>query len=112
MATAPQEMLDAFATSDAGRKFSGALANTINGLNEYACWCFFNDDHGRGKGKALDGLDETCKVLHDGYECAMRDAEDEGTTCVPWEVSYVSAVGGTGQSVVEECASVNAGNNC
>lgn len=109
-----QQQIDAVVDGNdvAARAFSGQIANTIDNLNEYACWCYFNEDHGRGKGTPIDAIDETCKTLHDGYECAMRDAEDEGTTCVPWEVSYVSAVGGTGQSVVEECASVNAGNNC
>jgi len=96
----------------AARAFSGQIATTIANLNEYACWCYFNEDHGRGKGTPIDAIDETCKTLHDGYECAMRDAEDEGTTCVPWEVSYQSAVGGNGQTIVEECSTVNSGNNC
>lgn len=98
--------------ADVARAFSGQMGNTINGLNEYGCWCYFYEDHGRGKGQPIDAIDEMCKILHDGYECAMRDAEDEGTTCVPWEVSYTSAIGGSGQSVAEECATVNSGNNC
>lgn len=90
----------------------GASQSTIDALNEYGCWCYFDDDHGRGKGNAVDVIDEMCKVLHDGYECAMRDAEDEGTTCVPWEVDYNSAVGGSGQTIQEECSTSNAGSNC
>merc|ERR1711885_54604 len=70
--------------------------NTINNMNEYGCWCYFGDDHGRGKGTPVDAIDEMCKNLHDGYECAMRDAEEEGTTL----------------STAEECANVNSGNNC
>lgn len=99
------------AASQTGRKFSGALANTINSLNEYACWCFFNDDHGRGKGKALDGLDEVCKVLHDGYECAMRDAEEEGRTCIPWEVDYIPS-GLFATDIGQDCEIQNPGSNC
>jgi len=98
--------------AEVARAFSGQMGNTINGLNEYGCWCYFYEDHGRGKGQPVDAIDEMCKILHDGYECAMRDAEDEGTTCVPWEVTYVSAVGGSGLSIAEECSSVNSGNNC
>lgn len=94
------------------KAFSGSVANTINNLNEYGCWCYFNDEHGRGKSTPVDSIDEICKTLHDGYECAMRDAEDEGTTCVPWEVAYVSAVGGSGQSIAEECAVTNTDSNC
>merc|ERR1712187_569229 len=47
----------------AARAFSGQLGNTINGLNEYGCWCYFYDDHGRGKGTPVDGIDEMCKTL-------------------------------------------------
>jgi hypothetical protein len=99
-------------SDDVQRAFSGQMGNTINGLNEYGCWCYFYEDHGRGKGQPVDAIDEMCKILSDGYECAMRDAEDEGTTCVPWEVTYTSALGGSGLSVAEECAQVNSGNNC
>merc|ERR1711884_417708 len=66
---------------DPYKAFGGQIGNTINSMNEYGCWCYFNDDHGRGKGTPVDAIDEMCKTLHDGYECAMRDAEEEGTTC-------------------------------
>lgn len=91
---------------------SGSLANSIASLNEYGCWCYFDDDHGRGKASPIDVVDEQCKVLHDGYECAMRDAEDEGTTCVPWEVHYESGLGGSPLLLNEQCAEDNPGNNC
>jgi len=94
------------------KAFSPEIQASIDNLNEYGCWCFFGDDHGRGKGQAVDEVDEICKTLHDGYECAMRDAEVEGTTCVPWEVEYNSAVGGADVSIAEGCAASNAGNNC
>merc|ERR1712203_311703 len=77
------------------RAFTGSIGKTIRSINEYGCWCYFGNDHGRGKGQPQDAIDEMCKVLADGYDCAMRDAEDEGTTCVPWEVEYVSAIGGS-----------------
>jgi hypothetical protein len=93
------------------RNFGGSQA-TIDQLNEYGCWCYFDEDHGRGKGNPIDAIDEMCKVLADGYECAMRDAEDEGTTCIPWEVDYTSAVGGTGLTIAEECAQSNVDSNC
>ena len=42
-------------------------------------WCFFDDDHGLGKGLPMDGIDAVCKNLHLGYECAMLDVEAD--TC-------------------------------
>ena len=69
-----------------GRR-SGALANAVRNLDEYGCWCYFYENVGRGKGAAVDEIDEFCKTLHEGYECAIRDSEEVGETCVPWEVT-------------------------
>jgi len=89
------------------RVFSGNLSATILSLNEYGCWCYFDDDHGRGKAQPADGVDSVCKVLHDGYDCAMLDAENRGETCTPWEVLYDAAVGGSTLTIAEECAIKN-----
>lgn len=115
----PQEILEEFAQSAEGqasgatgnKAFTGGLGQTINRINEMSCWCYFNDLHGSGKGKPIDSLDEACKVLHEGYECAMRDAEDEGTTCVPWEVSF-NAASFLATDLGQACEDSNPGNNC
>ena len=72
------------------RAFTGNIANAIQQFQEYGCWCYFYDEVGRGKGTPVDELDGFCKTLHDGYTCAILDAELEGEAeeCVPWEVSY------------------------
>lgn len=37
----------------------------------------------------MDGLDQLCKNLHDGYQCAAIDAElEDGEVCDPWFVTY------------------------
>lgn len=95
------------------RGFDQQTTQNLDHLNEYGCWCYFDDDHGRGKSHPIDGIDELCKILHDGYECAMRDAEDEGTTCIPWEVDYNSAVGGDADAeLAEKCFAANPTNSC
>ena len=43
---------------------------------------------GRGKGTPVDEVDGFCKVLADGYQCAILDLEAQGTTCIPWEEVY------------------------
>jgi len=91
---------------------NGSLLSSIERLNEYGCWCYFDSEHGRGKAQPVDALDEICKILHDGYECAMRDAEDEGTTCIPWEVDYDAGIGGSDLSMNDQCTEANLGNNC
>jgi len=76
------------------RSFGSAWAQEIIGaINGYACWCYFQDAHGRGKGSPVNEVDAQCKILHDGYTCIMMDAEDEGKNCAPWDVKYNSATG-------------------
>jgi len=104
------DWLDTQGKASGLRQF-GNLQGTVNKLNGRCCWCHFDDDHGAGKGLPLNGLDEACKSLHDCYECAMRDGEDENSPCVPWEVDYVSATGGTTESLYEACQREN-DNNC
>lgn len=62
-------------------------------INEYGCWCYFQNDHSRAKGQPVDGIDVLCKRLHDGYTCAIMDSADLGESCTPWEIQYNSAVG-------------------
>merc|ERR1712039_573566 len=70
------------------RAFSGNIANAVERLDEYGCWCYFYDNVGRGKGTPVDEIDGFCKTLADGYQCAIIDGEAEGQSCVPWEVAY------------------------
>jgi hypothetical protein len=87
-------------------------------VNEYGCWCYFQDGYGSGKGKPVDDIDVLCKRLHDGYTCAIMDSADLGDECVPWEVSYNSAIG-SGMlidmdiaTIRQECDVQNPDNGC
>merc|ERR1711981_1328458 len=91
------------------RQFSGAMADAVNQLDEYGCWCYFYDNVGRGKGQPIDEVDGFCKTLNEGYECAIRDSEDEGISCTPWEVAYVSGTG-SGSDLFTSCQNLNADN--
>merc|ERR1712178_426709 len=92
------------------RAFTGAVANSLNDLinnhGAYGCWCYFYDDVGRGKGTPVDEIDAFCKLLNEGYECAIRDSEDEGLSCVPWEQDYNSGTG-SGVNLGRSCAELN-----
>jgi len=87
-------------------------------INEYGCWCYFQDGHGAGRGKPVDEIDVLCKRLHDGYTCAIMDAADLNQVCVPWEVTYNSAMGtglGLGMDINgirTECDSQNPSSGC
>jgi len=62
-------------------------------INEYGCWCYFENGHYQAKSGPVDPIDILCKRLHDGYACAMLDAKDMGFECIPWAVPYNSAIG-------------------
>ena len=63
-------------------------------LQEYGCWCFFDDLHGYGKGKPQDGYDTACMHYHRGVECAKMELENEAgdAQCDPANVYEYTAV--------------------
>lgn len=91
------------------RNVQAILGNNLDNINEYGCWCFFQEDHGRGHGKPVDGLDRFCRKMHMGYDCAIMDVLDStgNDSCVPWEVPYISGTGGGESSLVNTCEVVN-----
>ena len=88
------------------RSLSIVLGSHFERIQEYGCWCFFDDKHGRGKSVPVDELDNLCMVLAEGYDCAVMD--DTTGDCVPWEVEYVG--GPIGSSIVGDCEEKNEGN--
>ena len=104
-------------------ELSGALTPELRGLtqsqmgllNDYGCWCYFEGNHGKGKGRPADALDALCKSLHDGYECIVSDMDDAGTPCVPWTIPYTEAFGGglpgglTEADIISVCETNNGG---
>ena len=100
-------------------KIEKALTNADMGLlADYGCWCYFESNHGAGRGHPIDELDSFCKTLHDGYECIMFDSDQAGTPCIPWEVSYDSAFGTgfpsglTVESIATTCDTKNGAGTC
>merc|ERR1711953_431906 len=97
-----------------GQPIDRAISDVLTGdnfdrINEYACWCYFEDDHGRGHGKPLSGIDHVCKKLADGYDCCMGDFEDRtgNDSCVPWEVQYLPGTGTGESNLVFNCDGFN-----
>merc|ERR1712048_1034542 len=85
------------------------LRNILDNINEYGCWCYFQEHHGRGHANPVDGLDRFCRKLNMGYDCAILDVIDEtgNDTCVPWEVFYISGTGGGESALVQTCDTFN-----
>lgn len=82
--------------------------DAFNAINEYGCWCFMGGDHGRGHGAPVNHLDYKCQQLARGYDCAILDASANGNdSCVPWEVFYISGIGGGSAGLVPTCEAFN-----
>merc|ERR1712150_127070 len=94
--------------------FVSSIQTSIQQISNYGCWCYFQENHGAGKGAPVDDVDQYCQYLHHGYECAMLDAELEGTTCTPWKQDYNSTVmlGKPQDELNVECEMKNSGNKC
>jgi len=113
------------ATSPGLRSFGSTwAAQMLDPINGYGCWCYFQDDHGKGKGIPANEMDEVCRILHEGYECTIYDAEQENDMdCVPWNEVYSSGSGlglaaddpdnlSAESALRKECFAANSGNNC
>jgi len=99
---------------ESGTPVDRAISDILTGdnfdrINEYACWCYFEDDHGRGHGKPLNGIDHICKKLADGYDCCMVDNEEltGNDSCVPWQVRYLPGTGTGENNLVFNCDGFN-----
>ena len=72
------------------RSFTGFTAQILSNFNGYGCWCYFGSGgYGKGKSQPVDGLDSLCRMLHQGYECAMIDSENGGdSACEAYDLVY------------------------
>ena len=66
----------------------GMVTGVLQYLQEYGCWCYFDDIYKKGRGNPVSMIDSACKQLQHGYECAVLDGNLEGDSCVPWKVRY------------------------
>jgi hypothetical protein len=80
----------------------------FNNINEYGCWCYIGADHGRGHGAPVNHIDYKCQQLARGYDCAILDSNAANTSCVPWEVFYISGIGGGSAALAPTCEAFNA----
>jgi len=91
------------------------IYTTLEPIWNYGCWCYFQENHGKGSGEAQNYMDEHCKVLHHGYTCVMMDAADENdNSCDPFTHDYntISIIGAVPEQVEIDCEAKNPGDNC
>ena len=89
---------------DAAPTLRALSPSTIAQLQNYGCWCYFEDEHGHGRGQAVDEVDKCCHDLANGYDCAIMDSNG---ACIPWEVGYVSGIGGGTEQIASRCETFN-----
>ena len=53
--------------TEVSRKFGALMTDWLSDVNQYGCWCYFDEMHGMGRSKPVDELDQACKTLHNGY---------------------------------------------
>merc|ERR1712091_216031 len=83
------------------------------------------ENWGKGKGTALDEVDQLCKQLSPLYDCAIMDGAATNTCQTPWDEEWESsdellakAQAPRDSGVADEdgiialCESLNAGNDC
>ena len=69
--------LDSGSGPGTDRLFSTEIMKTLKKIDRYGCWCYLDYDSGRGKGPPQNEMDELCKKMQLGYECAKIDVADD-----------------------------------
>jgi hypothetical protein len=88
---------------------------SLEAIWNYGCWCYFQENHGKGSGEAQNFMDKHCQILHHGYTCILMDAEDESDhTCDPFTNDYntIQVLGNSADQLEVDCEAKNPGNNC
>lgn len=96
------------------RAFQGLFSLWLQTINEYGCWCYFDELHGKGKAEPVNDLDAYCKSLHEGYECILLDAETASQSCTPWTQIYnqPSTVMVGDDQILANCVLANPTDDC
>lgn len=74
-------------------------------IDNYGCWCYFDESYDQGRGMPVNTIDHFCRSLHYGYDCANRDSlgEDENTSeCIPWKHPYITGVNVVQLQILQE----------
>jgi len=62
--------------------------STLRVLDNYGCFCYFDENHTKGSGTPKNDVDGRCLALHQGYSCSKIDGDcDE-----PWNADYTVIV--------------------
>jgi hypothetical protein len=103
-----EEQLNSILANATGvdRAVGAFLGDSLQNINGYGCWCYFEEMHGKGKSHPVNDVDAFCKLLHEGYDCVMMDTEALGQDCVPWEIDYNTGASSL-DTLVEKCHAKN-----
>merc|ERR1719500_332187 len=80
----------------------------LDQFKDYGCWCYFPHHQERGKGHAVNFIDQLCKELQEGYDCSVLDLAD---ACEPWTAPYIPGSGNGRDNLVANCERFNS-NEC
>jgi len=87
------------------RNLGVLLGNNLNNIKDSGCWCYFNDNYNHGKGKPIDAIDELCRKLSEGYQCAIIDSGDPD--CEPWSATYTVGFSAGIGNIENICTALN-----
>ena len=58
------------------RRITGEPSVYLETINGYGCWCYFDENWTKAKGKAQDSIDKECQQLIKGYRCLNLEYPD------------------------------------
>merc|ERR1739847_102188 len=89
-------------------------------IREYGCWCYLGTEQtNKGKSNPVNEVDQICKNLQNGYECAEIDGNLEGAPCNPRTmnfekptINFLTQQDLDLQDITDSCETANGVNTC
>lgn len=99
--------------SQVNRALNLVLLSDFNDIDDYGCWCHFGENFRKSRGVPQDIFDLHCRDVIRGYNCIYLDAQEENSSCVPFEEPYLEPINilstDTNQRLRDDCVNQNTG---
>ena len=101
------------ATKEQDDEVRSVLSSDLKMVNNYGCWCYFDDDILIGRGDSVDYSDTACKKMSNRMKCVIKEHPEcaEGDNR-PWAIDYDIKVEKGYKKMIKSCEKLNRGNIC
>lgn len=100
------------ATDSQKNEVSSVLNSNLDQLDNYGCWCYFDEDISLGRGKSVDHSDTACKKMANRMKCVMKVHTECSGERLPWAIDYRMKTEKGPRKMINTCEKLNRNDLC